>query len=597
MKNWQNIGWLSKILSHQKSIFLLYLVPPFIAIIFVNFYAVNVPYWDQWDWMYVFEKFHNNTLSFADLYRQHYEHRMLIPRLFYILFASLSRWNTILESHVSLFILCINFILIYALSQATVIKKKFWLFHLTNFVSCVILFSINQYESLLRGEQFAWFFINFCLISALFSLHKLNNFKKVLIAAIFCSLASFSSSHGLITWVALFPSIIITADSKQHKYKQGVLWGVLFLICTGLYFYQWELTITTNPRGNLFILENPLQALFYFTIFVGAPLTLHNQEAINLISPETQIIASIIGTFLLFLFMRSTVIILKNKSLQSNAILWISLGLFSILIAFFTTVGRASYSTIHAFLSRYITYSRLLIIALVQLWGLYLQSSSYNQFKAFLTQLYKLVLGFILAWFMVLSMHTLTAAQITKETREHSYLCLDLLHFLDINLLEKTSASNCMNNLYRSIPELKEKAEILEKIGWRNFPEKLSFIKKTTFDYGALEVENSSRVEVAQNSKITISGWAVLPNSPAKIVLLSYNNRPNFFTTAYVNLPSPEIAKQLQSNLYHHARWSVDFVLVPFPLGQGTITAWVYHRDAGELVKLDGELEITIVEE
>ena len=54
---------------------------------------VDVFYWDQWELVPVVDKAFQGTLSFADLWAQHNEHRPFFPRLVMVSLAWATGWN------------------------------------------------------------------------------------------------------------------------------------------------------------------------------------------------------------------------------------------------------------------------------------------------------------------------------------------------------------------------------------------------------------------------------------------------------------------------------------------------------------------------
>jgi hypothetical protein len=84
------LGWLVLALA---------LLPALIPLVLILTYGVNMPFWDEWDpglaGLYI--KAHQHQLSFADLAAQHNEHRILLPRIAYLLLNSMTHWNAVGE--------------------------------------------------------------------------------------------------------------------------------------------------------------------------------------------------------------------------------------------------------------------------------------------------------------------------------------------------------------------------------------------------------------------------------------------------------------------------------------------------------------------
>ncbi len=160
------------------------------------------------------------------------------------------------------------------------------------------------------------------------------------------------------------------------------------------------------------------------------------------------------------------------------------------------------------------------------------------------------------------------------------------------------SNNSCLIELYPSTIKVKAYAESLDKIGFRNFPKTMDFISEPAKNYGHITNPTASQnpLLIKKNEHLTISGWAILPDSieMPKIVLLSHGSKKSFFTSAYVNLASPDIVKKLNSQRYTTARWLVDFSPKFMPLGKTVLKAWVYDSSRKQFVKLNGELEVKV---
>lgn len=54
----------------------------------VHSFGVNVPFWDDWEMVPLFQKYDAGNLTLSDLLAQHNEHRIFFPRMtFYISIA------------------------------------------------------------------------------------------------------------------------------------------------------------------------------------------------------------------------------------------------------------------------------------------------------------------------------------------------------------------------------------------------------------------------------------------------------------------------------------------------------------------------------
>ncbi|MDT9297170.1 MAG: hypothetical protein P5700_19305 [Arthrospira platensis PCC 7345] len=234
---------------HHSGLWVGYLLPVLSAIAFVGYFAVDVPSFDQWVLPGLFEKTANGNLTFPDLFALHNTHRIFFPRLIFIGLGFLSQWNIKAELYFSLGLAIISFLGLYKLSLSANGVTHIYLFHLANFLACILFFSLNQ--EWLWGFQIPIFLINFCIIFALliFMPSPLNPRHKFLIAAGLCAIASFSSAQGLVSWLAVMPSLISLPGNATQQRKRSLIWLLLFLLSCGLYAigYQREpLSITLS---------------------------------------------------------------------------------------------------------------------------------------------------------------------------------------------------------------------------------------------------------------------------------------------------------------------------------------------------------------
>src|SRR3990167_10311364 len=81
--------------------------------------SVNVPFWDQWVYVDLFDKLRHGTLGLKDLWMQHNEHRILFPKLITLLFAQLTRWNLRAEVLLNFVTASLSFGLLLALAKRT----------------------------------------------------------------------------------------------------------------------------------------------------------------------------------------------------------------------------------------------------------------------------------------------------------------------------------------------------------------------------------------------------------------------------------------------------------------------------------------------
>ncbi|MBD2305291.1 hypothetical protein H6G17_07165 [Chroococcidiopsis sp. FACHB-1243] len=553
---------------------LVYLIPPTVTLCFIAIFSVNAPFWDQWSLVNLFEKIIKGRVGFVDFFVQHNEHRILFPKIIYTSLAFVSKWNIRYESYFSVFLVAITFLVFYKISTLNAKRNLHISKHLTNILTCILLFSIVQYENWLWGFQLAWFLVNTCLAIAVLIISLSNKYpKRLYLAAIPCSIASFSLAHGLLTWLAVIPSIVSIKGNARQKKTRITIWLLLFLVNFVAYFINYHKP--NHHPTTLFFLKNPLATLHYFFTLLGTPLI---YKAI--LPTLAGIIFFGVFLFLTFHFVKKTNFTL-NIDLEVAS--WISIGLFAILFAFVTTLGRAGYGVGHAMSVKYITSSILLIISTIHLLQIFLSNNSF-------------IIGIVIGLFLMNSINQLPPISSLHLQRQAGETCLELINFIE------GTEHKCFEGLLplSFTSQLKNYAKTLEEIGLREFPKDISFITKPNESYGSIEYPSTIRnsITTSRNGSISLRGWCMLPNSQQtpKIVLFSYGSNKSFFTDVLVNSGSSNIAQAFNFNRITKIRWTANISTRFLPLGETVIKAWVYEPMDKQFIKLDGELQVNVVE-
>lgn len=258
----------------RSSAFLLviYLLPFTFVLWFVTTFSVNVPYADQWELVGLFQRIAAGKATFQDFFAQHNEHRILFPKLIISVLAFISSWNIQWELYLNVVLAAIVFLLFYKISADQTVQHN-RSFHLANISTCFIVFSVGQWENWMWGFQIAWFFMNVCLAIAILVLSvklDLTLWMRLTLAALACTVATFSSAHGLLVWIAVIPSLIVFCKDYRQLRNVGLIW--IFLFITACYLYLIDYHKPSGHPSLLSFLENPFLSLEYFLTLLGSPL-------------------------------------------------------------------------------------------------------------------------------------------------------------------------------------------------------------------------------------------------------------------------------------------------------------------------------------
>jgi hypothetical protein len=559
------------------------LLPLLAVTIFVTANGVNVPLMDQWALPELFRKVALGTVSFQDWFAQHNEHRIVFPKLIFTALAFSTHWDTRVEMYISILISALSFALIYKISAQQTEKQslRFWL--MTLFTS-VAIFSLIQAENWLWGFQLAWFLIDLCLIFCIFCLSSgwPSIWLKLSLAALSCLIASFSSAHGLMTWLVVMPSLLtLTTTSNDTKPKISIIlgWLALFFSSCLIYFNGYQ---KPSAHPSLFYFLQHLDVgLTYFFSLLGSSLFYASN------------ISAILGLLIFINFLGFLIRYLRQlrSHFSSQLAPWISLGLFSIAFALITTIGRSGFGIEQAYASRYTTVSILLIIALIQMWRISADAVRRTRATALIGA------GILAVLVTLASVNQATTAHTWSTDRKWAKSCLEIMPVIDHGL------DRCLQILFPDLQFLKSQAQALNQIGFRHDPNDLTslmFIATPTQPYGYLDIPNPAKaISVIKRTclncapDITVSGWAILPDEqkPASLVLFSQGSdhqlpTATFLSSTAVTLASPDVAKALRSPQYAQARWSSTLPINQLPLGHTVMKAWAYDSKGKKFVKL-----------
>jgi hypothetical protein len=573
----------------QVYLLIAYLFPLFLLVWLVASFSVNVPFWDQWELVELFDKVAAGSASLRDFFAQQNEHRLFFPRLIFVGFAFVSKWNIRLELCLSILLAIVTFLAIYKIAT-TQENKNGRIIHFFNILSCILIFSLVQHENWLWGFQVAWLFINACVTLSVFILtvpQKWLPVSRLTLSALCCFIASFSSAHGLLSWLAVAPALASVEGNIRQKKIRLLLWMLFFALSFAIYSMGYQKPIS-HP-DTFFFLKKPLIALNYFLTILGYPI-------------GKLVFTPFIGGLLISLtFLFFNIYSLKNyqSEFTHKATPWLSLGWFATLFALMTTVGRAGLGVEQATASRYTTVIILLVISCLQMWRLFIcykrQGVRKNQYHLAKCSLFACILIAIL---IATSTKAIAQGKQTWQQRTSGETCLEIIHFFEPAISE--SPDNCLQVLYPSTARLINLAASLERLGFRDFPRELAFTSEPLKHHGSIDnlPTTNQLLTIPRSGSFKVSGWAMLPERRVqpKVALLSYGSNQSFFATGVIKLKRPDVAKALNSSRYNEIGWEVDVSPKSIPLGETVIKAWLYDPSGKQFVKLSGELKLKVVE-
>ena len=576
----------------------IYLVPLVLLIGFVSHFGPSIPLSDEWRIVNFFEKFHEGSRQVSDFFYENNEHLSLSPLVLVTFFAFLSNWDLQCDRYLGVFFSALTFLSIYYLSHkqsARNLDLNSYYFHAANILSCILIFSLVQWEIWLWGwASVMWQLTNVCFMLALISLYcfqRLPGLVRLAIAAIFCAIASFSAGYGLMSWLVLIPAVFLLDHRLKYRIFNITFWISLFILIFGFYTDNYQAQSDIN-----FIFKHPLFSFQYWLNLSGSPLA----SSFFLSSQELGLgLSSIIGGVMLTTFLLLAILLIwKRNSIASEVIPWISLGLFSILFGLLTTLGRAKFGIENptwSMSSRYNTASIFLVISLVQIISLIIRQrrTHIKVLRRKGVRLFSrcLVSLITVGIFISHSMLGLSQGKLFHVNRSKVGRCLEVIHFMEPPFL------GCLQYEYSSVNgNVGIFSKTLENIGFRSFPKDIQFNEDPSREYGQIEVPETIEIHSQTNveEKMQLSGWIKVSDKAIKkgvLLLLSYENKRTFFASQILGSDAvirPEISGEGIVGL----NWTIDCPIALIPSEKQVIKAWIYQSGSKQFNQLSGAIFI-----
>lgn len=316
--------------------------------------GVNVPFWDEWAFIPDLRKSAAGRFGLADLWAQHNEHRLFFPRLVFIVLAHFTHWNQRSEMAVSVVLAAGIVIVMVALLHRTLAPAHRGLFLLASVAAAWFVFSPLQYQNWLWGWQLQWYLSDLAALSAIALLTGWpaggRQWVGVVCAIGAAVVASYSLASGLLVWLACL--VVFLARRDLRRYLPA--WVLAAGVTIGAYLVGYHKPPQTPPITD--VLHHPGAFTAYVLRYLGAPLFGNNG------------FSAYVGAAMVLAFV-ATALLLSRRRPQAFgvAVPWVGLGLFAVLAAVLTGVGRVGFGVGQAEASRYVTTSTLFLVAVVAL--------------------------------------------------------------------------------------------------------------------------------------------------------------------------------------------------------------------------------------
>ncbi|HEV3410193.1 MAG TPA: hypothetical protein VG095_07855 [Chthoniobacterales bacterium] len=540
--------------------------PAILLLGWINRYGINVPVGDEWALVPFFEKWRNHQLTFADLYRQHNEHRILVPKLIYLAFADLTNWNLRAEMFFSATLCAGTSAGIYVLLRRTVggpPGKVLLIWAAAN----LLLFSPAQAQNWLWGFQLQMFIPNLCFVMTLVVLTSEWKWNAKFAASVLLSaVATFSFGAGLLLWPVIALFLALRGESRWRV----AAWLVVGAVVVALYLPGYYRVPRPQPSTG-----NWLEYPGYFLAFLGGAL-------VRRAGGELPVAAMIIGTVALafYAFMFAYFLRARGEVLRKAAS-WLVFAPFVIGSAALAAYSRVNWGATQALESRYVSTSLYLYLGLVVLAAIAMRPMTQTAFIG--------------------TTAVLTLAAFPAGVGEMA--SLHRQHLAGLGALQFSRVIDTTGRLRRDLrmipgfaPEPSRYVRKLRRMRLLQYRQRRSPVLENTAqdstrtpgEFGSLDEFRRHEAE-----SFEVSGWAILPERgrPAPLVALAYREGDRWMAFAFADVwqSRNDIAARFRRRSYQASGWRASFMRQSVPAHAEGISAWAVDPLANKVHKLAGE--------
>jgi hypothetical protein len=334
----------------------LLIAPALIQLGYLASFGVNVPYWDQWDFVPMLRKTLEGKLTLHDVWEPYAEQRLVFPRLAMLGLAMLTHYDVTAEMYLSWLLLGATCGIIYVLCRPLLPRSPLGL--LLFLPVPWLLFSVRQWDSLLWGWQVQRYMALLFFVTMVWLLTRTRELGFMLVLAIVCAAASsLSLSSGLLSWPIGVLQLLLQGRSTGAKpgRRASIRLPLTFAVC-GLaivLLYLKDYHPPENHPGLSDVIRQPLNAFRYLLVGMANPLSVEKENAVA--------IGSFIGCCYLVALALAARAALTGRLASAVPI---SLLLFGLLDICLLVVGRSGLGVGQALESRYAAEISLGIIGL-----------------------------------------------------------------------------------------------------------------------------------------------------------------------------------------------------------------------------------------
>jgi hypothetical protein len=308
---------------------------------FVDHFALNMIWGDQWSDLGVISHAYSGHLTLSTLWAQHTENRILFPNLIVLLLAYTTHFNIVDEEFLSATILVLSITLL-IIGHRRRSPTTPWIFYSP---VAILMLSVVQSGNMLWGFQFAWYLVLLALSVALVLCDSPKWNWFVTAGAISAAIVgSFSSLQGLLIWPAGLLILLLRNRPRCFMFA----WIGAAAVTTTIFFVNFN---AEAGGTNGYILDHPLEGVRFFFFSVG-----------NVIGAHGGNVSVALGFLIVLTSLWLIVSAVVQRQDDDATPLGVALICFGLLFASTIAIGRASAGLDAGGGSRYTTFDLLTLV-------------------------------------------------------------------------------------------------------------------------------------------------------------------------------------------------------------------------------------------
>jgi len=563
-----------------KRVLLRYLpfTPALLLAVLLPQYWIDVPQYDEWDSVMLFEHLSQGSLTLSLLFKQVNEYRQFFPNVIFVALGKLTHWDLRYEMILIFIAVCLISLNVRRLARLTC-EAGAGLFAILLLAANLVIFSLTQYENWFQAQQLVYYLPILCVTTCVVVARmKLGTLFKYAICAVLSFVSMFSSANGVACWIVVFPLLIFTEWPKQRRAViwLSTAWVAATGLCCALYLYDYHKPWwTPSPATGVY---HPWRAFVYFLGFIGGPLGL---ERVRL---------SIAAGFVMMLGLTAACVYLlrrrNDRILLERTIGWLVIGAYSLVTAVMTTIGRVGLPSGPSQVPRYLGFSAYLLVALIFLAHIVPQDLQRRRGRAHWLRpnpilcVTLLVLVAYQPFMLLLSFRQMDAWETRLLQAKASIL-----------LINQLPDARLTKILYPNVQFLNEKANALDRLGFL----RPSLVKTNHLNALADQDVSSfgefSGLDQSPDGYFASGTCTMRQKRLPDAIILAYdtgNNDPIAFAMTHPVKRPWSITQGVATS----ANWTLRFTTDQLPRAPATISAWGFDATTGRAYRLSGERQI-----